>query len=189
MSANAAYCLFEPQLEDERKYHLKRPLHDPLTGLPNRELLYDRLRQAIRLGARNNECHAGFFVDLDGFKAINDRLCHKTGDRVLIQVGERLSETVRKTDTVARLGGDEFFVLALGIEGRADACHLAEKLLEALRGPLAGVPSELLLRASVGTCLFPFPGVMASSVIHRADMAMYEVKESLKDGYCLAPEG
>jgi len=179
----------ERQLEGEREYHLKRSLHDPLTGLPNRELLYDRLRQAIRLGARNNECHAGFFIDLDGFKAINDRLGHKTGDRVLIEVGERLSGTVRKSDTVARLGGDEFFVLALGLEGKADACHLAEKLLNALREPLAGVPPELLLRASVGICLFPFPGVMPASVIHRADMAMYEVKENLKDGYCLAPEG
>ncbi|XKH02549.1 GGDEF domain-containing protein [Marinobacter nauticus] len=179
----------ERELEEEREYHLKRSLHDPLTGLPNRELLYDRLRQAISQGARNNECHAGFFIDLDGFKPVNDRMGHKAGDRILIEVGERLSASVRKSDTVARLGGDEFFVLAIGLEDKNDACGLAEKLLAAMREPFPGVPAELALRASVGICLFPFPGVMPSSVIHRADMAMYEAKENLKDGYCLAPEG
>ncbi|MFG6177870.1 diguanylate cyclase domain-containing protein [Halomonas sp. THAF12] len=178
--------LRERELWQQGQYHLDRSLHDRLTGLPNRELLHERIERAVAASPRGDMRHAGFFLDLDGFKALNDCLGHEVGDRLLIQVGERLQGCVRKVDTVARIGGDEFFVLAIGLENARDAEHLAEKLLAALRRPFPEVPDDLSLHASVGVCLFPYPGMSVSGIIHQADMAMYAVKSGSKDGYRIA---
>lgn len=175
--------LRERELRQQRQYHRDRSLHDPLTGLANRELLIERIERAVAGSARDGVCHAGCFIDLDGFKALNDSLGHEVGDRLLIQVGERLQACLRKTDTVARIGGDEFFVLATGLDDEREARLLAEKLLAALREPFSGVPDGLSLRASVGVCLFPYPGMSVAGIIRQADMAMYEVKAGRKDGY------
>ena len=178
--------LRERELDEERRYHMQKALHDPLTGLPNRELLYDRIDHSMALALREGKSHCGFFLDLDGFKQINDTLGHKAGDGVLKYVAETLTTEVREVDTVARIGGDEFFVLALDAEDEHTASAIACKLLEILGRPVPDIPQGLELGASIGICLFPYPGMSATDIIHRADQAMYTVKCGGKNGYSFA---
>ena len=121
--------LFLRELEEERQLHLTRSMHDGLTGLTNRDLLYDRIAQAMAGAQRDGHINFGFFVDLDGFKAINDKLGHKTGDHVLREVAKRLTSAVRAIDTVSRMGGDEFFVLALDVGSEETAYVLRQKIV------------------------------------------------------------
>jgi diguanylate cyclase (GGDEF)-like protein len=174
--------LRELELDNEGQRHLIRSLHDPLTGLPNRDLLYDRIEQAKAEAQREGTIHCGFYLDLDGFKAINDKLTHATGDCVLREVSQRLTLALRGTDTVARIGGDEFFILAMNIDSEEKACDLAEKLLTQFNIPFPGVPDYMRLGVSIGMCLWPYEGMTGSDLIHRADEAMYQVKSSGK-GY------
>ncbi len=178
--------LRERELDNQRQHHLTRSLHDGLTGLPNRDLLYDRITQAMSEAQRHGSIHCGFFLDLDGFKSINDKLSHKVGDRVLREVGQKLIATVRSIDTVARIGGDEFFVLALDIGNEAAATGLAAKLLDQLTRPIPGIPDEVDLGASIGFCLFPYDGMTVSDLIHHADEAMYQVKNNGKGNFKMA---
>lgn len=169
--------LRERELNEERKRHLARALHDPLTGLPNRELLQDRLEQALVRARREEDSFCGYFIDLDGFKGINDHLGHEFGDRVLCEIAGRLRKTVRESDTIARLGGDEFFYLAHGIKTEGDAATLAEKLMSAIETAMQRFPDERPVSASIGMCLFPYPGLSnVSDIIRRADHAMYRAK-------------
>lgn len=178
--------LREQELDTERRHHQQRSLHDGLTGLPNRELLYDRIIQAELSSARSNTRHCGFFLDLDGFKNVNDSFGHKFGDQALREVAKRLQSAVRATDTVARIGGDEFFVLAEDISDIAAAQALAHKLLAELAAPFAFLPEHTQMGASIGICLFPYPGMTVSDLIHRADEAMYRVKMSGKGNFSVA---
>ena len=178
--------LREHELDEERQHHQARSLHDGLTGLPNRDLLYDRITQAIAAAQREGSIHCGFFLDLDGFKAINDRLSHNMGDLVLQEVARRLTSAVRSMDTVARIGGDEFFILALDIESEAAAYRLAEKLLDQFNSPFLGIPEDMPLGTSIGICLLPYEGMTASDFIQRADKAMYQVKRAGKGQFALA---
>jgi len=178
--------LRERELDNERCLHLKRSLHDGLTRLPNRELLYDRLSQAMIVARRENLIHCGFFLDLDGFKEINDKLSHKVGDSVLRDVAQRLRLAVRSMDTVARIGGDEFFVLALDIGSEEMANALAKKLLDQFLTPFPDVTDDIALSTSIGMCLFPYEGMSVSDIIHRADEAMYQVKKTGKCNFELA---
>jgi diguanylate cyclase (GGDEF)-like protein len=178
--------LREQELENERQFHMSRSLHDGLTGLPNRDLLYDRISQAMAEAQREGSIHCGFFLDLDGFKTINDNLSHKTGDHVLRQVAQRIASVVRSTDTVARIGGDEFFVLALNIGSEDAACGLAKKLIDQFHVPISGIPEGINLSASIGVCLFPYDGMTVSGLIHYADEAMYRVKNNGKGDYAMA---
>lgn len=180
--------LHESELEEERQRHLIRSLHDPLTGLPNRDLLFDRIGHAMAEARRAGELHCGYFLDLDGFKAVNDRLGHEAGDEVLREVARRLRSAVRASDTVARIGGDEFFVLALDIGDRETACALARKLLDLVAAPMPGLPADLPLGTSIGLCLFPYDGMSVSGLIHRADEAMYRVKSCGKGDFAIADE-
>ena len=180
--------LHESELEEERQRHLIRSLHDPLTGLPNRDLLFDRIGHAMAEAQRAGELHCGYFLDLDGFKAVNDRLGHEAGDEVLREVARRLRSAVRASDTVARIGGDEFFVLALDIGDRETACALARKLLDLVAAPMPGLPADLPLGTSIGLCLFPYDGMSVSGLIHRADEAMYRVKSCGKGDFAIADE-
>lgn len=175
----------ERELEAERTHHLRRSLHDGLTGLPNRELLYDRILQAELNAGRNKALHCGFFLDLDGFKNVNDSYGHKVGDQALREVAKRLQSAVRATDTVARIGGDEFFVLAEDIGSMAAAHALAQKLLAELAAPLAFLPEGTQMSASIGICPFPYDGMSVSDLIHRADEAMYRVKMSGKGSFAM----
>lgn len=176
----------ELELDAERTHHLQRSLHDGLTGLPNRELLYDRIIQAELSAVRNNTLHCGFFLDLDGFKSVNDSFGHKFGDQALREVAKRLQSTVRATDTVARIGGDEFFVLAEDI-GNVSAAHaLAHKLLAELAAPFVFLPDHTQMGASIGICPFPYEGMTVSNLIQRADEAMYRAKMSGKGKFAIA---
>lgn len=175
-------------LEAERQLHLDRSMHDRLTGLPNRELLYDRISQALTFSLREGTHNAGYFIDLDGFKQINDCYGHEAGDRVLKWAAQRLREVVRDADTVSRLAGDEFFVLARGLESAGEARRLAVKMLASLARASPDLPEGLNLSASVGVCLFPYPGVSVAGVIDQADQAMYEAKRLGKSCYAMAGE-
>ncbi len=179
----------ETELDLERKHHLERSLHDRLTGLPNRELLEDRITQLLARGRRDSGCHAGLYIDLDGFKAINDTLGHDQGDAVLCDVARRLVGTVRLTDTVSRLGGDEFFVLAHDVDTRDGAAHLAEKLLTCVEQPLVGLPVASSLSASIGICIFHGGDKGCDDpqeIIRHADRAMYRAKLGGKNRYAFA---
>lgn len=180
--------LRELQLEEERQLHLDRSLHDRLTGLPNRELLDDRINQALALARRDSALHAGFFVDLDGFKDVNDQLGHDRGDIALREVARRLALSMRETDTVSRLGGDEFFLLVHDIGSCDSAAHLAEKLISLIEQPVPGLPDDQALSASIGICLFPCDGVPATpeAIIRCADLAMYQAKAEGKRRFCFA---
>jgi len=149
--------------------------HDPLTGLPNRALFDDRLATAIEQAQRSGRKCLLLFLDLDGFKVINDTLGHAVGDALLQVVGARLRNALRAADTVARLGGDEFVVLA-GSFVPEDAAHLADKILAELREPIS-VHGELLsVTASVGISVFPDNGSDCQQLMRAADMAMYAAK-------------
>jgi len=182
-------CLFirERQLDEERHSHLKSSLHDVLTGLPNRELLFDRMRQAWKQAEREGIYHCCYFIDLDGFKAVNDRLKHEMGDRVLCEISSRLQKAVRKSDTIARVGGDEFVYLGHGIRSESEAAELAKKLIATISEPIPYLPADLSLGASIGMCMFPDPEISdISEVVKRADHAMYRAKSSSKGTYNLS---
>jgi len=179
----------EAELERERQHHLDRSLHDRLTGLPNRELLEDRIAQLLARARRDSATHAGLFIDLDGFKPINDQLGHDRGDHVLRLMAHRLQAAVRQTDTVSRLGGDEFFVLAHDVDTPARAGQLAEKLLACIAEPFADVPEAGSVGASIGICVFS-GGARApedpQQIIRAADQAMYEAKGGGKHRHAFA---
>ncbi len=180
--------LRERELDEERHRHMTRALHDALTGLPNRELLGDRLETAMAMALREGELYSALFIDLDGFKAVNDSLGHETGDQVLQVISQRLKAAIRDSDTVARLGGDEFFVVARGIASEADASVLGNKLNAAISEPIPELPPNLALSASIGICMFPYEGMSAADIIRRADQAMYRAKLSGKDACIVADQ-
>jgi diguanylate cyclase (GGDEF)-like protein/PAS domain S-box-containing protein len=153
-------------------------LRDPLTTLPNRLLLMDRTSQAIARLQRSDGIVALIFVDLDRFKAVNDRYGHDVGDRLLISVSERLSEMMRDSDTVARLGGDEFVILAEELESEAEALALAERVLAALSEPVPVGPAEVSMPASVGVSISKDHTADPEGMLREADLAMYRAKDA-----------
>lgn len=157
--------------------------HDPLTGLPNRRLLEDRLTQAIARGDRTQKPTATMFVDLDHFKAINDSLGHAAGDLLLREVAERLVRQLRQGDTVCRIGGDEFIVVLPEITRASDAAGVAQKILETVAQPYRIEDRELQISASIGISVFPDDGAQAETLIRNADAAMYHAKETGRGGY------
>ncbi len=171
--------------EDEIK-HLAR--HDPLTNLPNRHLFFDRLGMAMEAAKRSSLSLAVLFIDLDGFKPINDRYGHQCGDRLLQQVAGRLSENVRASDTVARLGGDEFAIVLGGDAGAETASLIAAKVLAALRDQFSIDLLHLNLSASVGVALYPKHANTPEDLLNCADQAMYQAKKAGKDSYVFAAE-
>ena len=159
-------------------------LHDALTGLPNRTLLEDRLRQAIALGQRVHKHVAVLLLDLDRFKNVNDCFGHTVGDRLLVLAAERLTACIRKCDTVARLGGDEF-VIAVQMAERLEGIEfVARKVLDALSEPFQVEDRELQISASIGICQFPEDGKNAEDLLQFADVAMYEAKERGRGRFC-----
>ncbi|MDP3858533.1 MAG: diguanylate cyclase [Stagnimonas sp.] len=152
--------------------------YDLLTGLPNRTLLFDRLKQAMHTAARGERQLAVLCLDLDGFKRINDSLGHDQGDLLLRMVADRLNSGLRVADTVARLGGDEFVILAQGLRDRDDATTLAVKTQEQLGAPFELRGQRLTLTACVGISLYPADEVDADSLLRHADAAMQQAKQS-----------
>jgi diguanylate cyclase (GGDEF)-like protein/hemerythrin-like metal-binding protein/PAS domain S-box-containing protein len=149
---------------------------DPLTGLSNRALFADRLRQAALAARRDSLDFALLILDLDGFKPVNDRHGHATGDAVLQQVAQRLQGCVRTAETIARLGGDEFAVLLTGIRRRSDAAGVAERLLEAIRQPIAVGDVRIMLSATAGIAMFSEHGDMVEHLLVATDTALYAAK-------------
>ena len=160
--------------------------YDALTGLPNRALFFDRLAQAITQSKRSQGLFALMFVDLDGFKAVNDTFGHDTGDALLKAVSEHLLECVRESDTVARMGGDEFTIILRAIHGPEDAAHVAEKILATLAAPYHLLGHECRIGASLGIVLYPEHGKNAEELLSQADDAMYAVKKAGKNAYRFA---
>jgi diguanylate cyclase len=156
----------------------QQALFDPLTGLPNRTLLYDRTGQAMRQADRELVPAALALIDLDRFKEVNDTLGHHFGDQLLIMVGQRLRATLRQVDTVARLGGDEFAVLLPRIEAAEGAVTVAKKLQAALEEPFVLQGLALDMEASIGLALYPDHGSDPEELLQRADIAMYRAKET-----------
>jgi diguanylate cyclase (GGDEF)-like protein len=159
--------------------------HDNLTGLPNRLLFLDRLAQSLAANSRDNTSSAVLFLDLDRFKAVNDTLGHEAGDVLLKHVAERLSSSVRKSDTVARLGGDEFVVLLNHIKDEKYVDELAEKILAELRRPIDLMGNSYIATTSIGVSISPRDGEEPDQVLKKADMAMYEAKRRGKNTYCI----
>ena len=151
-------------------------MHDPLTALPNRILLQDRLLQAIRSGRREIIPFALMIMDLDGFKDVNDTLGHHAGDLLLQETAQRLTHVLRQSDTAARLGGDEFAFLLPTISAPEHAEALARKLLQAIEQPVALGSQTIRVSASIGAVLFPAHGDDMGDLMRRADAAMYEAK-------------
>jgi diguanylate cyclase (GGDEF)-like protein len=157
--------------------------HDFLTGLPNRTLLNDRIGQSIALAARHNKGAAVLFLDLDGFKRINDSLGHPIGDKLLKSVGARLVNCVRRADTVSRQGGDEFVVLLSEVERPEDAAIMARKLLSAVAEAHPIDRHDLHITTSIGVSVYPEDGQDAETLIKSADTAMYQVKDNGRQSY------
>jgi diguanylate cyclase (GGDEF)-like protein len=165
-------------LDAERLQAAHRATHDPLTGLANRALFFDHLERALAFGSRHGTKTGVLYVDLDGFKGVNDRLGHSVGDGVLREVAQRLTECVRRSDLVARMGGDEFVVLLPDVLSRLDVARVRSAVLDRMAVPLtlAGVAEPLKVGASVGEAMAPLDGTTALGLLEVADSAMYRAK-------------
>ena len=164
-------------LEEQLRYQI---LHDSLTGLPNRVLFIERLEHALSLANRNPRLNAVLFVDLDDFKVVNDSLGHEAGDALLVQVAERLRDSVRSEDTVARFGGDEFGFLLEDVPGASYVTDVAERLIVRLHEPFVLGGRELSLTCSIGIVLAASSREPAGEILRKADLAMYEAKRKGK---------
>lgn len=162
--------------------------HDALTGLPNRMLFRDRLQQALARISRGQNC-AVIYLDLDHFKTVNDTLGHPLGDALLRAVGERLSRSLRQTDTVARLGGDEFAIVQTDIRDAANAVNLAERLVNDLGAPYDLDGHQVVVGPSIGIALAPLDGADPDQLMKNADLALYNAKMAGRGRYaCFNPE-
>jgi diguanylate cyclase (GGDEF)-like protein len=167
---------------------LHQALHDPLTGLPNRVLFFDRLDHAIRRLQREHAPLAVLFLDFDGFKAVNDRFGHAGGDEVLRHAAQRVAAALRAEDTVARFGGDELVVLSEHVAGAAGSALVAERILAQLRAPIDVHGEQVLLTASIGISVAPIEGATRDALLHTADAAMYRAKATGPGRYVIAED-
>lgn len=174
--------LSDTQAQEKLTRHLA--FHDVVTGLPNRNLFNDRLRNALSQARRHSWRLAVMFIDLDKFKSINDTYGHDAGDKVLKIVSERLQTLVRDADTVGRQGGDEFLYLMLEVKDDADAARAAGKIIEGIAQPCEFDGLKLVVKPSIGIAFYPEDGKSAIVLIKNADSAMYTAKQSDK-GYCV----
>ena len=161
-------------------------MHDSLTGLPNRRLLLDRLSLAIAHAHRNKHSMAVMYMDLDGFKQVNETLGHDGGDTLLKMVAQRMVGAVRQEDTVARLGGDEFVLVLWELNHVGGVDGLALKLIQAVSQPYSIQGQNVNITVSVGIGIYPTHGKSAETLMKAADLAMYEAKRAGKNDYCIA---
>ena len=182
LSGQAAVAIRNAQLVDQVRH---QALHDALTGLPNRSLVLDRLDQALARTKRDGTVAAAMFIDLDGFKDVNDSLGHAAGDRLLVAVADRFRATVRGSDTLGRLGGDEFVVVAEGASLADGPQPIAERILEVMHTPfeLQGIDSRLSVTASIGIAMGNREA--AGELLRDADIALYHAKEQGKNCFIL----
>lgn len=172
----------EQALAEEKIWHNAH--HDPLTGLPNRRLFLDRLEQEVKRANRSSLPLSILFMDLDGFKEVNDSLGHEAGDRLLSDVAERLTDCVREGDTVARLGGDEFTVILTGAKEREDVERVAQTIIDALAMPFHIAQQSVQISVSIGITLYPQDASSPDALLEAADQAMYQAKKSDSNRMC-----
>ncbi|TAN45234.1 MAG: EAL domain-containing protein [Nitrospirae bacterium] len=156
---------------------------DVLTKLPNRSLMYDRLRQALTFASRYRQLIAIMLIDLDRFKEINDTLGHHVGDQLLVEASARLAGAIRKSDTAARMGGDEFLVILPDVGSATNAAHLAQKFNSLLASPFLLSGHDLYISASIGVTMFPNDGSDPDVLVKNADTAMYHAKAQGKNNF------
>ncbi len=168
--------LAERHLRDYKSQINYLAFHDPLTGLPNRSLLYDRLNKSLSRAKRSNGHFALLLIDLDRFKTVNDNFGREAGDAFLKAVGQNLKEVLRDTDTVARMGSDEFAVVLDNIHKAEDIDGIAHKILEATAKPIRIQERDVSCTVSIGISLFPKDGVASDQLLRYADLAMYKAK-------------
>jgi diguanylate cyclase (GGDEF)-like protein/PAS domain S-box-containing protein len=171
----------ELKLQEDRLRYLA--YHDPLTGLPNRKFFAEQLRESVEWAQNNNLLVGLLFIDLDGFKQVNDTLGHEIGDRLLIAVSQRLSNCLRGSDTVSRFGGDEFTVILRAIPRVEVAAKVAEKILIAIAEPIVLEGQIIQVSASIGISIYPLASQDYDTLIKQADTAMYQAKHLGKNRY------
>ncbi|MCV2352783.1 EAL domain-containing protein [Paucibacter sp. B2R-40] len=171
------------RMQTEKLEHFAH--YDAMTDLPNRLLLSDRLRQAMANSARQDQTLAVLYLDLDGFKAVNDKHGHGVGDQLLITVSQRMKSALREVDTLARIGGDEFVLVLVDVRGQAELNALIERILKACSEPIIFGEHLLQVSASIGVTLYPQDDVEADQLMRHADRAMYEAKQNGKNRYQL----
>ncbi len=181
LTRSIRYAIERQRLLTELKHRLA--FHDSLTGLPNRQLFFDRLGHAIAESRRSGQSFAVLFLDLDGFKAINDSFGHQVGDLLLQAVAQRLRNCLRASDTAARLGGDEFTIIVGGEPQPEDAAKVAEKILNALSRRFGIGAQQFFISGSIGIAVCPTDGADAETLVRNADVAMYRAKALGKNGY------
>ncbi|MGK2944388.1 MAG: diguanylate cyclase domain-containing protein, partial [Desulfuromonadales bacterium] len=172
----------ERELAEEKIWYNAH--HDFLTGLPNRRLFLDRLEQEVKHAQRSNLPLSLLFMDLDGFKEVNDSLGHEAGDRLLSDVAERLTDCVRADDTVARMGGDEFTVILTDAKQRKDVEHVARTIVDALAMPFHIAQQPVQISVSIGITLYPQDASSPVALLEAADKAMYKAKKSGSNRMC-----
>jgi len=179
-------AIFSSISELVKRQHLLEGIanHDPLTGLPNRRLLTDRLQQAMLGAARNNKLLAVCFLDLDGFKQVNDDFGHATGDLLLQEIARRIKGMLRASDTVARIGGDEFVLLFNDLHNREDVQKLLDRVLATITVPVQFEAAQAQVSASIGVSFFVDDSDDANKLMLQADEAMYRAKHLGKAQYC-----
>ena len=186
LNTEATVCMLrditEKALAEEKIWHNAH--HDLLTGLPNRRLFLDRLEQEIKHAKRSSQPLTLLFMDLDGFKKVNDSLGHETGDRLLSAVAGRLTECVRESDTVARLGGDEFTVMLTGTEHHEDVERVAQSIVDTLALPFYLAPKPVLVSVSIGIASYPQGACSPGALLEAADQAMYRAKKFGSNQMC-----
>jgi diguanylate cyclase (GGDEF)-like protein len=175
--------LLYKQIEHHNEVLESLALHDQLTGLANRRLLTDRMSMAMAHARRNESAMAVVYLDLDGFKQLNDRLGHGAGDMLLKMVASRLVKTVRQEDTVARLGGDEFVLVLWHLAEPSYAATVARKVIEALSQPFDIEGNTVSTTTSAGVGIYPIHGEDADTLTKSADLALYEAKRAGKNLY------
>src|SRR5690606_22559365 len=166
---------------EQKLVHLAH--YDVLTGLPNRVLFSERLRQTLAQARRMGAVTAVMFMDVDRFKNINDTLGHDVGDQLLREVSERLAASVRESDTVGRLGGDEFAIVLANLSSREDAGRVAKKIMQKFHRPFRLSGSEIFVTSSIGITIYPDDATEQDALLRNADAAMYRAKEQGRNTY------
>jgi diguanylate cyclase (GGDEF)-like protein/PAS domain S-box-containing protein len=169
------------RIKKQEKMLKQLAYHDALTNLPNRTLLLDRLNQAIMQSQRDDHYLAVCYLDLDGFKPINDTYGHEAGDELLVAMAERLMEYKRSADTIARLGGDEFVILLLGLENESEYEHIMQRILNIINQPFVIAQEQVKVSASIGISIYPDDDSDADTLLRHADQAMYQAKQEGKN--------
>lgn len=175
--------IVQDEMKETQKLNQQLALHDSLTGLPNRTLLFERMAWGIENAERNGDMIAVLFIDLDGFKEVNDTFGHDCGDSILKAVAARLKGSVRKNDTVARYGGDEFVIVLMQLKNLSDVDTIAEKIVQAFHAGFQINDCSFKITVSIGISLFPYDNDDINGLLKNADSAMYKVKKSSKNHY------